>query len=217
VCAVPDDPLEIAFQSTQRLGWRNRCLPLSKNHNSSRERIRGTTLPHLCLVRPDGALRQAGAGLTAFRLPFDFRLVWSGAKLTFSFFRRGITPECTYPYPALDPTSWNDKTVHCRPSTFLLPRLIGHAAVASLFLTGTPSCPLTEAPPAALSFAHELAARTVPVSVTRTRRCSNIQGRVLRRTIYWIRGRFGSCPGDAMLRRGLRRLGRGGRRGGWIR
>lgn len=37
--------------------------------------------------------RQAGAGLTAFQLPFDFRFVWSGAKLTFPFVRRGIPAE----------------------------------------------------------------------------------------------------------------------------
>lgn len=36
---------------------------------------------------------QAGAGVTAFQLPFDFRFVWAGAKLTFPFVRRGIVAE----------------------------------------------------------------------------------------------------------------------------
>lgn len=31
--------------------------------------------------------------MTAMQLPFDFRFVWSGAKLTFPFVRRGIVPE----------------------------------------------------------------------------------------------------------------------------
>jgi hypothetical protein len=36
---------------------------------------------------------QAGVGMTAMQLPFDFRFVWAGAKLTFPFVRRGIVPE----------------------------------------------------------------------------------------------------------------------------
>ena len=31
--------------------------------------------------------------MTALQLPFDFRFVWEGAKLTFPFVRRGIVPE----------------------------------------------------------------------------------------------------------------------------
>lgn len=31
--------------------------------------------------------------MTAMQLPFDFRFVWEGAKLTFPFVRRGINPE----------------------------------------------------------------------------------------------------------------------------
>jgi len=38
--------------------------------------------------------------MTAFHLPFDFRFVWAGAKLTFPFVRRGIIPEGTI---CLDP------------------------------------------------------------------------------------------------------------------
>ena len=33
--------------------------------------------------------------MTALQLPFDFRFVWAGAKLTFPFVRRGIVPEGT--------------------------------------------------------------------------------------------------------------------------
>jgi len=32
--------------------------------------------------------------MTAMQLPFDFRFVWGGAKLSFPFVRRGIAPEC---------------------------------------------------------------------------------------------------------------------------
>lgn len=31
--------------------------------------------------------------MTGLQLPFDFRFVWSGAKLTFPFVRRGIVAE----------------------------------------------------------------------------------------------------------------------------
>lgn len=31
--------------------------------------------------------------MTALQLPFDFRFVWSEAKLVFPFVRRGINPE----------------------------------------------------------------------------------------------------------------------------
>jgi hypothetical protein len=39
-------------------------------------------------------VQQAGVGMTAMQLPFDFRFVWEGAKLSFPFVRRGIVPEC---------------------------------------------------------------------------------------------------------------------------
>jgi len=35
--------------------------------------------------------------MTAFQLPFDFRFVWAGAKLTFPFVRRGIPAEGLFP------------------------------------------------------------------------------------------------------------------------
>ncbi len=38
---------------------------------------------------------EAGVGMTALQLPFDFRFAWVGAKLTFPFVRRGIVPEGT--------------------------------------------------------------------------------------------------------------------------
>ncbi|KAJ7364201.1 peroxisomal enoyl-CoA-hydratase [Mycena albidolilacea] len=102
----------------------------------------------------------AGVGMTAMQLPFDFRFVWAGAKLTFPFVRRGIVPEAT--------------------SSYLLPRLIGHSRANSLLLTGatfTPESPLIqglyhqilptreEVFPAALAFAKELAATTSQVSI----------------------------------------------------
>ncbi|KAJ7030345.1 peroxisomal enoyl-CoA-hydratase [Mycena alexandri] len=102
----------------------------------------------------------AGVGLTGMQLPFDFRFVWAGAKLTFPFVRRGIVPEAI--------------------SSYLLPRLIGHSRASSLLLTGatfTPDSPLIaglyhqilptreEVFPAALAFAKELAATTSQVSV----------------------------------------------------
>ena len=34
--------------------------------------------------------------MTALHLPFDFRFVWAGAKLTFPFVRRGIVAEGDY-------------------------------------------------------------------------------------------------------------------------
>lgn len=102
----------------------------------------------------------AGVGMTALHLPFDFRFVWAGAKLTFPFVRRGIIPEAT--------------------STYLLPRLIGHSRANSLLLTGATVSP--ESPyikdlyhqilptretvyPAAKAFAEELAANTSQVSI----------------------------------------------------
>jgi len=106
----------------------------------------------------------AGVGMTAMQLPFDFRFVWAGAKLTFPFVRRGIAPEAT--------------------SSYLLPRLVGHSRANSLLLTGatfTPESPLIqglyhqilptreEVFPAALAFAKELAATTSQVSIAVTK------------------------------------------------
>jgi len=102
----------------------------------------------------------AGVGMTALHLPFDFRFIWAGAKLTFPFVRRGIVPEAT--------------------SSYLLPRLIGHSRANSLLLTGATVSP--ESPyikelyhqilptreavyPAAKAFAEELAANTSQLSI----------------------------------------------------
>ncbi|KAJ7126844.1 peroxisomal enoyl-CoA-hydratase [Mycena epipterygia] len=102
----------------------------------------------------------AGVGMTAMQLPFDFRFVWAGAKLTFPFVRRGIVPEAT--------------------SSYLLPRLLGHSRANSLLLTGatfSADSPIVqglyhqilptreEVFPAALAFAKELAATTSQVSI----------------------------------------------------
>ncbi|KAH6913353.1 peroxisomal enoyl-CoA-hydratase [Coprinopsis sp. MPI-PUGE-AT-0042] len=59
----------------------------------------------------------AGVGVTALQLPFDFRFIWEGAKVTLPFVRRGIVPEAT--------------------SSYMLPRLIGHSRATSLLLTGS--------------------------------------------------------------------------------
>ncbi|KAF7312483.1 Enoyl-CoA hydratase isomerase family protein [Mycena indigotica] len=106
----------------------------------------------------------AGVGMTAMQLPFDLRFVWSGARLSFPFIQRGITPEAT--------------------STFLLPKLLGHSRATSLLLTGatfSPDSPIiaglyhqsfptrAEVFPAALAFAKEIAATTSQLSVAVTK------------------------------------------------
>ncbi|KAH0590753.1 hypothetical protein H2248_000878 [Termitomyces sp. 'cryptogamus'] len=106
----------------------------------------------------------AGAGVTAFQLPFDFRFVWAGAKLTFPFVRRGIAAEAT--------------------STYLLPRLLGHSRASSLLLTGatvTPDSPVIrdlyqqiiplrqDVFPVAKAFAEELVSNTSQPSVAYTK------------------------------------------------
>ncbi|KAF6754566.1 peroxisomal enoyl-CoA-hydratase [Ephemerocybe angulata] len=106
----------------------------------------------------------AGVGMTALQLPFDFRFVWEGAKLTFPFVRRGIVPEAV--------------------STYLLPRLVGHSRASSLFLSGevvSPNSPhinslyhkilpnREDVYPAAKAFAQELALNTAQVSVAYTK------------------------------------------------
>ncbi|KAG5647984.1 hypothetical protein DXG03_007018 [Asterophora parasitica] len=106
----------------------------------------------------------AGAGVTAFQLPFDFRFVWSGAKLTFPFVRRGIPAEAT--------------------STYLLPRLLGHSRASSLLLTGatvSPDSPYIrelyheiiprreDVFPIAKAFAQELAGHTSQPAYTYTK------------------------------------------------
>lgn len=102
----------------------------------------------------------AGAGVTALQLPFDFRFIWSGAKITLPFIRRGVTPESL--------------------SSLLLPRLIGLSRAKALLLTGAtvqPNSPhiqglyhdvlptREEVFPASLRFAKELAANTSQVSI----------------------------------------------------
>ncbi|KAJ3531372.1 hypothetical protein NMY22_g8179 [Coprinellus aureogranulatus] len=101
----------------------------------------------------------AGVGMTAMQLPFDFRFVWEGAKLSFPFVRRAV-------------------------SSYLLPKLIGLSRANSLLLTGetmNPTSPLIaslyhrilptreEVYPAAKAFAQELAENTAQVSVAYTK------------------------------------------------
>ncbi|CAA7269635.1 unnamed protein product [Cyclocybe aegerita] len=97
----------------------------------------------------------AGVGMTAMQLPFDIRFAWEGAKLSFSFVRRAISPEAL--------------------STYLLPRLIGLSRANSLLLGGMtvfPTSPMIRdlyhatfptreaVYPAAKAFAEELASNT---------------------------------------------------------
>ncbi|KAL0954380.1 hypothetical protein HGRIS_003365 [Hohenbuehelia grisea] len=113
----------------------------------------------------------AGVGLTGLQLPFDFRFIWGGAKLTFPFVRRGIVPEAI--------------------SSDLLPKLVGHANARAVLLSGltyTPTHPLLsqlyppltpdyptilperqDVLPAALAFARNLAANTSQISVAYTK------------------------------------------------
>ncbi|KAI0267637.1 peroxisomal enoyl-CoA-hydratase [Gloeopeniophorella convolvens] len=105
-----------------------------------------------------------GVGITGLQLPCDFRFVWAGAKLAVPFVRRGIAAEAA--------------------SSYLLPRLIGHARATALLLTGgtfSPDSPLLQGLyyaslpkredvfPAALAFAQELAANTSQTSVAWTK------------------------------------------------
>jgi len=98
------------------------------------------------------------------QLPFDFRFIWSGAKVTFPFVARGISAEAV--------------------STYMLPRLIGASRASSILLTGA-TLPATsplfsglyhetlptrqEVYPAALAFAKGLAVTTSPASVAWTK------------------------------------------------
>ncbi|OBZ66231.1 putative enoyl-CoA hydratase echA12 [Grifola frondosa] len=105
-----------------------------------------------------------GVGVTGLQLPCDFRFVWAGAKLAFPFVRRGIAAEAT--------------------SSYLLPKLLGHARATALFLTGATVSPDSphiaglyhtilpmreEVFPAALAFAQELAANTSQTAVAVTK------------------------------------------------
>ncbi|KAJ3732502.1 peroxisomal enoyl-CoA-hydratase [Lentinula guzmanii] len=58
----------------------------------------------------------SGVGLTALQFPFDFRIIWSGSKLTIPFVRLGIVPEST--------------------STYLLSRLIGESRATAVLFSG---------------------------------------------------------------------------------
>ncbi|KAJ7928895.1 peroxisomal enoyl-CoA-hydratase [Mycena leptocephala] len=76
-----------------------------------------------------GKTSLAGVGMTAMQLPFDFRFVWAGAKLTF-------------PFVAVESYLKASAT-----SSYLLPRLLGHSRANSLLLTGatfTPESPLVQ-------------------------------------------------------------------------
>jgi len=105
-----------------------------------------------------------GVGLTGLQIPFDFRFIWRGAKLSLPFVRRGVAPEGI--------------------STYLLPRLLGHSRATALFLSGamvSADSPLLqgfyhsiyptreEVFPAALGFAKDLAANTSQTSIAMTK------------------------------------------------
>ena len=121
--------------------------------------------------------------MTGLHLPFDFRFVWAGAKLTFPFVRRGIVPEGTH--------CLNLNVLHNvetffieATSSYLLPRLVGLSRANSLLLTGatvSPDSPYIKelyhqilptreaVYPAAKTFAEELAANTSQVSIAYTK------------------------------------------------
>ncbi|KAI0789997.1 peroxisomal enoyl-CoA-hydratase [Abortiporus biennis] len=105
-----------------------------------------------------------GAGITALQLPFDFRLIWEGAKLAFPFVRRGIAPEAC--------------------SSYLLPKLIGNSASLGLFLSGDTYSPRhhflqplyysihpnrSNVLPAALQLAYDLAENTSQPAIAMTK------------------------------------------------
>ncbi|KAJ7455315.1 peroxisomal enoyl-CoA-hydratase [Mycena galericulata] len=99
----------------------------------------------------------AGVGMTAMQLPFDFRFVWAGAKLTFPFVRRGIVPEATCFHG-----SWAIQ----RATALLLTGATFSATspvVQGLYHETFPT--REEVFPAALTFAKELAATTSQVSI----------------------------------------------------
>ncbi|KAI0077093.1 peroxisomal enoyl-CoA-hydratase [Panus rudis PR-1116 ss-1] len=106
----------------------------------------------------------AGVGVTGLQLPFDFRFVWEGAKISMPFVRRGIVPEAV--------------------SSYILPKLVGHSRAISLLLSGS-TLPATshlltplwhailptreEVFPAAYAFAQELAQNTSQTSIAVTK------------------------------------------------
>ncbi|KAG7451327.1 enoyl-CoA hydratase/isomerase [Guyanagaster necrorhizus] len=119
----------------------------------------------------------AGAGVTALQLPFDFRFVWSGAKITLPFVRRGVVLESL--------------------ASLLLPRLIGLSRAKALLLTGAtvqPDSPYMqglyhdvlptreEVFPASLIFAKELAANTSQVSIAYTKGLLHHPGKSIEET-----------------------------------
>jgi Enoyl-CoA hydratase/isomerase len=128
--------------------------------------------------------------MTVLQLPFDFRFVWGGAKLVFPFVRRGIVPECKSP-PLNLPSADRKQEIINRVlfyspamATWFLPRLLGHSKATSLLLTGETVKPSSESIrdlyhkilptredvfPAALAFAHELAANTSQLSIAYTK------------------------------------------------
>ncbi|KAJ3762656.1 ClpP/crotonase-like domain-containing protein [Lentinula raphanica] len=102
----------------------------------------------------------SGIGLTALQCPFDFRIIWSGSKMTIPFVRLGIAPEST--------------------STYLLSRLIGQSRATAVLLSGAvmlPDSPMlsglyyevlpnrTDVLPAALKLAKNLAANASQISI----------------------------------------------------
>ncbi|KAG6898104.1 hypothetical protein C0992_005431 [Termitomyces sp. T32_za158] len=126
----------------------------------------------------------AGAGVTAFQLPFDFRFVWAGAKLTFPFVRRGIAAEGMLFIQNQRLNVLMEKVTFTATSTYLLPRLLGHSRASSLLLTGatvTPDSPVIhglyqqiiasrqDVFPVARAFAEELVSNTSQPSIAYTK------------------------------------------------
>ncbi|KAF8627053.1 hypothetical protein AX17_006393 [Amanita inopinata Kibby_2008] len=139
----------------------------SKGHQAHRDRGGRVTMAiYNCRKITIAAVNghAAGVGMTGLQLPFDFRFVWEGAKLSFPFVRRGIAAEAV--------------------SSYLLPRLLSHSRATSLLLSGatvSPTSPLISSLyhqilptreavfPAAKAFADELAQNTSQVGVAYTK------------------------------------------------
>jgi len=111
-----------------------------------------------------GALNGAVAGVGAtLPLQWDIRLAGESTRITFVFVKRGLTPEAA--------------------STWVLPRIVGHARASELLLTGrlvraaealeiglvSRVVPDAELLPAAQALAREIARDTAPVAVALTK------------------------------------------------
>ncbi|PFH46230.1 hypothetical protein AMATHDRAFT_183700 [Amanita thiersii Skay4041] len=142
--------------------WRSSKKPGAENNSPHADGGRLVLPIYTCRKLTIAAVNgdAAGIGITGLQLPFDFRFIWGGAKLTFPFVRRGISVDGL--------------------SSYLLPRLIGQSRATALLLSGltvVPSSTLLsglyfqildrreDVLPAARAFALEMAGATSQVAV----------------------------------------------------